>query len=65
MPTAGVPESVPSENETPGGRAPSSAMTGAGLPIAVGVKEPTVPITNAAAAEDVKEGAWSMISVIA
>ena len=63
MPTAGIPESVPPENERPDGRSPTSAMTGARLPVAVGVKAPAVPITDVAVVGEVKGWAWSTISV--
>ena len=53
----GVPERTLEAKDTPVGRVPDSAMTGAGFPEAVGTKVPATPTVKVAAAGDVNEAA--------
>jgi hypothetical protein len=56
---AGVPPSTPAEVKvTPAGSVPVSLKVGAGIPVAVAVKDPTAPTVNVVAAALVMAGAW-------
>ena len=55
--TVGVPESTPPEKVTPAGRVPDSVMVGVGVPVAVGVNEPALPLTNCVLVAEVNAGA--------
>ena len=61
---AGVPPSTPAEVKvTPAGSVPVSLNVGAGIPVAVAVKDPTAPTVNVVAAALVMAGAWLTVSV--
>ena len=64
MPAAGVPERTPEAlRVTPEDRDPDSENVGAGVPVAVTVKEPAVPTVKVALEALVIAGAWFTVRV--
>ena len=64
MPPAGVPEKTPAAVKvTPEGKDPDSENVGAGVPVAVTVKEFAVPTVKVVLFALVMAGAWFTVSV--
>ncbi len=63
VPAAGVPERTPPENVTPAGKAPVALNVGAGLPVAVTVKEPDELTVKVVLLPLVMAGPWGSVAV--
>jgi hypothetical protein len=59
----GVPDKAPPENVTPVGSVPDSLIVGVGLPVAVTVNVPRVPVAKVVLLALVMAGAWFTVSV--